>query len=151
MKKLFTNVLIVFVAFQILNAVHHGYILKGDYDQMRNTGIYRSQEDISHHYAYMLIGQMILSFAFVVMYRMGKETKPWLGQGLRFGILISMVSVIPNYLTYFSVEPLPVLLVSKQIILDTVMVLIVGILLAYLEHPMQDALNKIKDVVLTQA
>lgn len=139
MKKLWLNIIFVFIAFQILGTIHHGYILKADYEDLRSTGIYRTQESISNHFAVMLFAQLMMSIAFVIIYRMGKETKPWLGQGFRYGFLISMVATIPNYLTYYSVEPLPGVLITKQIILDTVMLLITAILLARLEHPGQAA------------
>jgi len=60
------------------------------------------------------------------------EAKPWLGQGLRFGLAIALLGVVPMYLIYYVVQPMPALLVAKQIVFDTLVVLILGALAALL-------------------
>ncbi len=40
--------------------------------------------------------------------RMGRDAdKPFLGQGLRFGIAIAILMTIPVYLIYYAVQPWP--------------------------------------------
>lgn len=146
MKKLWMNIFIVFILFQIIGHMHHGYMLRPDYESLRSVGIYRSQDEISNRYIFIIIGQIMLSIAFVIIYRMGKELKPWFGQGVRYGFLVSILASIPNYLTYYSVEPVPGLLIVKQIILDTVMFLIIGVVLARLEDSGQtEAVSQVKE------
>lgn len=135
MKKLGLNIFVAFVVFQVIGSIHHGYFLKEDYDMVRLTGLIRTEEEVSNHYFFMLAAQLIMSIAFVIIYRMGKESKPWLGQGIRYGILIAMIATIPNYLTYYSIEPLPGMLVFKQTVLDTIMILITSVIIARLEQP----------------
>lgn len=60
--------------------------------------------------------------------------KPWLSQGVCFGIAWAVAVCIPTYLIYFSVQPMPSALVSKQIIFDCVATVIMGIACAYLNR-----------------
>jgi hypothetical protein len=53
-------------------------------------------------------------------------------QGLRFGAAIAVMTTIPTHLIYFAVERLPADLAIKQIVLDTICILLVGLLAAWL-------------------
>jgi hypothetical protein len=70
--------------------------------------------------------------AFTWIYARGVENKPWLGQGLRFGLAISLLMTAPIYLIYYCVQPLPESLVIRQIAYDTILLLVVGAVLAFL-------------------
>ena len=62
----------------------------------------------------------------------GKEDKPWLTQGIRFGIAVACLTVIPTYLIYHVVTPVPLALAIKQIVFDTIRVLLMGVVLAWI-------------------
>ena len=49
---------------------------------------------------------------------------------MRFGLAIAVLATIPGYLIYFAVQPLPMSLVVKQIVFDTVAMVILGIVAA---------------------
>ena len=53
--------------------------------------------------------------------------------GLRFGLAVALVSVIPQFLIGYTIQPLPGALVCKQIAFDTVRYLLLGLLVAYLQ------------------
>jgi hypothetical protein len=61
---------------------------------------------------------------------MGREDKPWLGQGLRFGLAVVVLMTIPTYLIYLAVQPMPEALVAKQIAFDTIAMVVLGIVAA---------------------
>jgi hypothetical protein len=76
---------------------------------------------------------VLLAGAFVWIYRQGVvEGRPFLGQGLRYGIAVAFLTVIPMYLIYYAVQPLPRRLVAKQIVFDTIVTLILGVVVAWL-------------------
>ena len=80
----------------------------------------------------MILAHVILSGAFVWIYARGVESKPWLSQGLRFGIAVALLTIVPSYLIYFVVQPMPAAVVIKQILFDGVLLLILGAIVAWL-------------------
>jgi hypothetical protein len=62
----------------------------------------------------------------------GVEPKPWVAQGLRFGLAVALLTIVPSYLIYFVVQPMPAGVVIKQIIFDGVLLLILGTIVAAL-------------------
>jgi hypothetical protein len=73
-----------------------------------------------------------MSGAFVWIYSRGIEASPWLGQGLRFGVAVALLSIVPTYIIYYVVEPMPGALVVKQIAFDGILMLILGAVTAFL-------------------
>jgi hypothetical protein len=80
----------------------------------------------------MILAHVILSGAFVWVYARGVEAKPWLAQGVRFGIAVALLTIVPSYIIYFVVQPMPGAVVAKQIIFDGVLLLILGVIVAWL-------------------
>jgi uncharacterized membrane protein YraQ (UPF0718 family) len=93
-------------------------------------GVFRTPEDSQRHFPFMLIGHVFLAVGFTWMYRAGRDARPWLGQGVRFGLAVAVLSAIPIYFIYFAVQPLPSDLVAKQIVFDTIAMVIMGIVVA---------------------
>jgi hypothetical protein len=80
----------------------------------------------------MLLAHAIMSLALVWIYSRGKEDKPALAQGVRFGLAMAMALVVPKFLIYWVVQPMPHLVALKQIIFDTIGVVLIGIVVAHL-------------------
>jgi hypothetical protein len=76
-----------------------------------------------------------MSGAFVWIYRQGREDKPTVAQGLRFGIAVALMTVVPTYMIYYVVQPMPGAMVVKQIVYDSVLLLILGVVAALLMQP----------------
>ena len=70
--------------------------------------------------------------AFAWVYYQGKEDKPWLTQGIRFGVAVACLTVIPTYLIYHVVTPMPLALAIEQIVFDTIRVVLMGIVPAWI-------------------
>jgi len=130
MNKTFVwSVVAVFVTAMILGFVVHGWILHGEYQKLVPS-LFRGESDAMAHFPYMIIAHVIMAIGITWVYRMGRENKPWLAQGVRFGIAIALLSTIPIYLIYFAVQPLPSDLVAMQIVCDTIAMVILGIVTA---------------------
>jgi uncharacterized BrkB/YihY/UPF0761 family membrane protein len=130
MNKTFVlSVVAVFVTAMLLGFVVHGLLLHNDYEKLV-PGLFRAETDAQAHFAYNLVAHVIMAIGVTWVYRMGRENKPWLAQGVRFGIAIALLSTIPLYLIYFAVQPMPSDLVAKQIVFDTVAMVILGIVTA---------------------
>jgi hypothetical protein len=55
-------------------------------------------------------------------------------QGIRFGLAIAALTVIPTFLIYHVVTPVPLALAIKQIVLDTIRLLLMGVVLAWINR-----------------
>lgn len=129
-KKFFLAWLVVFVVWSFGDFLVHGVLLSGDYAQLPQ--LMRAPAEQMHYFGVMLLAHVIMAGAFVWIYGRGVEGKPWLEQGLRYGVAVALLAVVPVYLIYFAVQPLPGTLVTKQIVYDTVLVLVLGALTAAL-------------------
>ena len=119
----------MFVLYFAFGFIVHGVLLHDDYVA---TGIMRPEEQQQGMMGLMVLAHVMLAGAFTWIYARGVENKPWLGQGLRFGLAVAFLAVIPLYLIYYVVQPLPSSLVCKQIVFDTVCTLILGAVVAFL-------------------
>jgi hypothetical protein len=128
-KKFLIAWLVMFVLYFAFGFVVHGVLLHDDYVA---TGIMRPEEQQQGMMGLMVLAHVMLAGAFTWIYARGVENKPWLGQGLRFGLAVAFLAVIPLYLIYYVVQPLPSSLVCKQIVFDTVCTLILGAVVAFL-------------------
>jgi hypothetical protein len=122
--------LLTFIVWMMGDFVVHGVLLHGDYATLPN--LYRSDTDSQQYMHFMLLAHVMLAGAMVYIYRFGMQAKAWLGQGLRFGLALAGLNIVPNYLIYYAVQPLPGLMVAKQIGLEVVLMLLLGLLVAFL-------------------
>jgi len=129
-KKLIIAWVVLFVAWLIGSFVVHGVLLHPDY--MLLTGLFRGETDQQRYFPLMLLAHVMLSGAFVWIYARGVEAKPWLAQGVRFGVAVALLTIVPTYLIYFVVQPLPAGLVIKQIAFDGILLVILGAIVAWL-------------------
>ncbi len=79
-----------------------------------------------------VLAHLLMAGAFMWIYVRGVENKPWLGQGLRFGLAVAVLAVMPIYIIYYVVQPTPGILAVKQIVFDTIMTLVLGAVVAFL-------------------
>jgi hypothetical protein len=121
--------LVIFILWLAGGFVVHELLLGDDYAA---TNLMRSEEEAQRLMVWMLIAHVIMAGAFVWIYSRGKESKPWLGQGLRFGLAVALLAVVPIYLIYYVVQPQPGMLVAKQIVFDTILTLVVGAVAAFI-------------------
>jgi len=129
-KKLAVVWLVMFVVWMAGSFVVHGTLLHDDYAKLRY--MFRTDAESAQYFPLMLLAHVMLSGAFTWIYLRGREAKPWLGQGLRFGLVVALFTVVPTYLIYYVVQPMPGMVVVKQIVFDSVLMLILGAVVAYL-------------------
>ena len=55
----------------------------------------------------MLLAQLLTAVAFTWIYLKGKEAKPWLAQGIRYGVAVALLATIPVNLVHYAVMPFP--------------------------------------------
>ena len=129
-KQFFVGWVVVFVVWFLGSYVVHGVLLHDDYARL--AGIFRSEADSQSFFPLMILAHVLLSGALVWIYARGVEAKPWFAQGIRFGVAIALLTVVPTYLIYYVVQPMPGGTVAKQIILDGILTLILASVTAFL-------------------
>jgi hypothetical protein len=132
-KKFLAAWLVLFIAWFAGSFIVHDLLLGADYRQL--NGLFREPADAGRHFPLMFLAHLLLSGAFVWIYARGVESKPWLAQGVRFGIAVALLTVVPTYLIYFVVQPLPGVLVAKQIVFDGALLVLLAVLIAFLYRP----------------
>jgi hypothetical protein len=129
-KKFIIAWIALFVAWFMGSFVVHGVLLRSDYMQL--TNLFRTEGDEQKYFPLMILAHLILSGAFVWIYARGVEPKPWLAQGVRFGVAVALLTTVPTYMIYFVVQPIPGDVVIKQIVFDGVLMVILGTIVAWL-------------------
>ena len=131
-KRFWVCGIVMFLAAMLLSGVVHAVLLKPDY--LALGPMYRSDADGQAHFPWMLLAHALIGFAMTWIYRQGFVAgKSNISQGMRFGLAMALFSTIPGYLIYYAVQPLPAMLVIKQIVFSTISMLLLGVVLAYLQ------------------
>ena len=129
-KRFFVAWVVIFVAWMAGSFVVHGVLLHDDYAKL--SGLFRAEADAQTYFPLMILAHVILAGAFVWIYSRGVEARPWLPQGIRFGLAIAALTIVPTYIIYYVVQPMPGLTVAKQIVFDGILVVILGVIAAFM-------------------
>ncbi|MFS8085313.1 MAG: hypothetical protein ACMG6H_06760 [Acidobacteriota bacterium] len=132
-KKFWLSVALMFVMSMALGFLVHGYLLAPEYAKL--TNLFRQGADAESRFGVMLLAHVFIAVGFTWVYLRGREEdKPFVGQGLRYGAAVAVLSTIPMYLIYLAVQPMPEALVVKQVVFDTIGVLAMGVVVAWINR-----------------
>ena len=129
-KKFLIAWVVLFIAWMAGDFLVHGILLKPDY--LQQARLYRSDAESQAYFHWMLLAHVLMAGAFAWIYARGREAKPWMAQGVRYGIAVALLGVIPGYLIYYAVQPLPGAMVIKQIVFSGILIIVLGIIVAWL-------------------
>jgi hypothetical protein len=134
-KNFFIGWVVIFVAWMLGSFLIHGVLLHDDYARLPN--LFRAEEEAQRYLPLMLLAHIMLAGAFVWIYSRGVETRDWLPQGIRYGIAVALLATVPMYLIYYVVQPLPGRMVLGQIVFDAILVVVLGVIVAFIYrgHP----------------
>jgi len=130
-KKLIPTIVVVFIAANIFGFLIHAVLLKADY--LPIAGYYRpmGQEKM----LFLVLAYLSFAIGSVWVYAKGVENKSWLGQGIRFGIAMWLILAIPSFFIAYAVQPVPGMLVAKQVLFEGIDKILLGIITAALYRP----------------
>ena len=131
-SKFVVSTALMAVMSMALGFVVHGWLLLPDY--VAQGALFRPQDQQPAFLGFMIAAHLLIGVAFTWIYRMGREPKPFLGQGVRFGLAVALLSWVPVYLIYYAVQPIPVNVVAKQIIFATMASVLMGIACAWINQ-----------------
>src|ERR1700691_3797814 len=97
-KKFFIAWIVLFIAWFLGSFVVHGVLLRSDY--LHLTNLFRPEADARRYFPLMIVAHLLLSGAFVWIYSRGAEAKPWMTQGVRFGLAVALLTAVPTSTIY---------------------------------------------------
>jgi hypothetical protein len=103
----------------------HGVWLAPSY--MANAALYRPEADQAQFLPWMIGAHVIAAGAVAWIYGRGvSPAMAWMGQSIRFGLAMALL-MVPSYMIYYSVQPMPMDLVFKQMAGEGVVLVVLGI------------------------
>lgn len=111
----------------------HSVWLAGAYAQ--HTELWRSQRAMLHRVWVIQLAGLLFAAAATLIYIRGIEPKPWLGQGVRFGVLLAFATAIPQSLAEYFTYPIPHTLMIQWIIGEGGLAVVLGIVIAAICRP----------------
>ena len=115
----------------------HSVILMKSYTD--TAELWRSEDAMGHRMWEMMVAQFIFVLAAVLIYQRGAEKKGAAGQGIRYGILLAMVSIVPASLIEYVTVPVPHRIAFHWIVGEGVQCILLGILTALICQPKDSA------------
>jgi archaellum biogenesis protein FlaJ (TadC family) len=120
----------------------HAVWLKQDY--IETAGLWRTPQAATARGWAILLGTAIYVLGVVLIYVRGREAKPWIGQGVRFGILLAMVATVYASLSGWVILPFPHQLVLKWIIGESSLAVLLGVVIAGICREAQPGTTKLQ-------
>lgn len=130
-KKLIPTIIVIFVVANVFGFLIHAVLLKPDY--MPVAEHYRREG--TEKMLFICLAYLSFAIGSVWVYAKGVENKSWLGQGIRFGIAMWLVLAIPSFFIAYAVQPVPTMLMVKQVLFEGVDKILLGIITAALYRP----------------
>ena len=133
MNKTFVlSVIVVFIVTMLIGFTVHGLLLHDYYARLPD--LFRSEEDTMQYFHWNVVAHLTLAIGLTWIYRRGREDKPWLGQGIRFGLAIFVLMTLTHFLIYYAVQPTPTELVVRQIAFDGLGTIIACVVVAFMNR-----------------
>ena len=128
MKKLVLAIVAAYIVLMFTNYLVHSVWLMSDYAAIPAS--HRNPQGILHRFWAMALGQFFFAALFAYIYTRGAEKKPWLAQGIRYGILVAFLTVIPTALGEYVVYIVPYQLAIKWMIAGGIQLILLGLIVA---------------------
>ena len=128
MKKLVLATAAAYILLMGTNYLVHEIWLMPDYEAIPLS--HRSAEGIQHRFWAMALGQLFFAALFAYIYKRGAEKKPWLMQGIRYGIVITFLTVVPYSLSEYVVYIVPYMLAIKWMVAGGIQLILLGVVVA---------------------
>jgi len=92
--------------------------------------LWRPQADMVPMIWAVQLANLFFAMAATLIYIRGREAKPWFGQGLRFGVLLALVSAVPQSLVEYFTYPISSALMVQWICGEGILALLLGVVVA---------------------
>lgn len=132
-QKFFAAWLVALVVWMTGSVAAHGVLLGADHGKLPNR--FSPESDAQKDFPLMILAHVILAGAFVWIHRQGFEDEAAVAQGLRFGLAVALLTVVPTYAIDEVVQPVPGAIVAWQIVFGGILLLVLGVVAAARSKP----------------
>jgi hypothetical protein len=130
-KRIILAVVLAFVALVVAGFLIHSIWLGTTYEAMRDDGFsFRAPDALQHRLWLIWLGDLLYSILFVWVYVRGREETPWVWQGLRYGVLMTLFTIVPSALNEYVTYNLQHMLVVKWMVAGGAVLVILGLIVA---------------------
>ena len=131
-KRLTLAAIAVFAFVFVFDWVLHGMILKNTYIQ--TASLWRSESEMGQHFGWLVLGQLLLSMMFCLIYALRPGLHDGVGPGIGYGLMVGLLLTGPTLISY-AVQPLPLNLIGSWILGGIIQLMIAGALLGAIYRP----------------
>jgi hypothetical protein len=124
--RLILTIIVVFILANFSGFFIHAIWLKQDYMPIAQHYRPEGQEKM----LFIVLAYLSFAIGSVLVYARGVEDKPVLAQGLRFGLLMFLILTVPSFFIAYAVQPVPAVLMSKQVLAELVDKILLGVITA---------------------
>src|SRR4029077_18046643 len=130
-KRMILAVVLVFVTLVVAGFLIHVTWLGSTYQSMRGDGFsFRTPDALQHRLWLIWLSDLLYAILFVWVYVRGREDTPWIGQGLRYGLLMGLFTILPSALKEYFIYNLQHMLVEKWMAAGAAVLAILGLMVA---------------------
>jgi hypothetical protein len=129
-----STTLVAFLVWQVMGILVHGFILAGDYQPYEGT-LLRAIADGQPPPWQMLflpVAHLAFTSALVWVYARLRLDGSAIARGLALGVVGWMIGQVPLWLIWYAQQPWPGVLVMKQLGLELLASIVVGLAIAYM-------------------
>lgn len=94
----------------------------------------RPWEEELKRFPLLILADLLLMGAFVALYRRGIRTGSWVGEGVRFGILATVVSPFSLYVRVYVAQDVPVSMLVQQLSCFLLLTVLIGLIIAFIHR-----------------
>jgi hypothetical protein len=124
--RLIITIVAVFVLANFTGFFIHAIWLKQDYMPIAEHYRPEGQEKM----IFIVLAYLSFAVGSVWVYARGVEDKGVIGQGVRFGLLMFLILTVPSFFIAYAVQPVPAVLMSKQVLAELADKILLGIVTA---------------------
>jgi len=129
-KRFIWASIVVFLAFEIIDAIVHLGILSKEYEALRPMW----RPDLMSKIWIFPVGSLVLAFLFTYIFVKGYENKG-IAEGVRYGLIIGLFATIPYAFYEYAMFPFPFSLCLQWFIYGMIEYIICGIIAAAIYKP----------------
>ena len=126
--RLILTIVVIFLLANFSGFFIHAIWLKQDYMPVAQHYRPEGQQKM----LFIVLAYLSFAIGSVLVYARGVENKPALGQGIRFGLLMFLILTVPSFFIAYAVQPVPAVLMSKQVLAELADKILLGIVTAFL-------------------
>lgn len=126
---------VAFLVSQILAILVHGFILRADYMPFYGTLLRPMDRGADWRMLMLPLAHLSFIVAYVWIYARIALAGSWVRAGLTYGLVGWMIAQVPLWLLWYAEQPWPDTLVVKQLGLEFISALILGLVVAAIARP----------------